>query len=394
MASQQHVSLAERIHQPGPKRMLSLDGGGIRGLITIEILARLEKLLREAYGDEKLVLSDYFDYVAGTSTGAIIATCVSLGLSVERIRHFYVTGGAAMFKRAPLLKLLYYRHLDTALSAQLQEVLKHKDGRKDPDPTLGDENLKTLLLVVMRNATTDSPWPISNNPFAKYNQRDHPGCNLDLPLWQIIRASTAAPTYFPPQEIVVGGTSYWFVDGAVTVYNNPAFILFLMATLPEYRLGWEMGEDKMLLVSIGTGVLSGGAKVLQAKQMTLLYNIKEVPSALIDAASSEQDLMCRVLGRCRHGDPIDRELENLIIDDVAAQSGLGPFGPRRFTYVRYNPALTTEGLKELGLGKIRPRDIQRLDSAKFMPELMAVGMAYAKRLSLADFGPLAPQPVA
>lgn len=372
--------------------MLALDGGGIRGLITIEILARLEKLLRESHGNESLVLSDYFDYVAGTSTGAIIATCISLGLTTEHIRHFYVKGGAAMFKRAPLRELLYYRHLDTALSAQLRDVLRHKDGRKVPDRTLGDENLRTLLLVVMRNATTDSPWPISNNPFAIYNQRDHPGCNLDLPLWQIIRASTAAPTYFPPQEIIVGGKSYWFVDGAVTVYNNPSFILFLMATLPEYRLGWEMGEEKMLLVSIGTGVLSGGAKNLQAKQMTMLYNMKQVPSALIDAAINEQDLMCRVLGRCRFGDPIDRELEDLVIQDEAVkQSGLGPFGPKRFTYVRYNPVLTAEGLSALKLDNIRAENVQRLNSAKFMPELMKVGEAYAKRVDLAHFGPFASQ---
>jgi hypothetical protein len=390
MPPHERVPLSERIQQPGPKRMLSLDGGGIRGLITIEILARLETLLREAHADPELVLSDYFDYVAGTSTGAIIATCISLGLSVERIRHFYVTGGAAMFKRAPLLELLYYRHTDKSLSAQIREVLKHKDGRQDPDRRLGDDDLRTLLLIVMRNATTDSPWPVSNNPSAKYNQRAHKGCNLDLPLWELIRASTAAPTYFPPQEIRVGDTSYPFVDGAVTVYNNPSFILFLMATLPEYRLGWEMGEDKMLLVSIGTGVISGGAKSLEPSQMTLLYNLESVPSALIDAALNEQDLMCRVLGRCRFGDPLDRELEDLVIgDEAAALSGLGPFSPKRFTYVRYNPVLTSDGLSALGLANIQAKDVQRIDSATFMPQLMTVGEAYAKRVDLAHFGPLA-----
>jgi patatin-like phospholipase/acyl hydrolase len=395
MVPPNHPTLVERIKRPGPKRMLSLDGGGIRGLITIEILARLETLLQEAYQDRTLVLADYFDYVAGTSTGAIIATCISLGLPVSDIRHFYLTGGAAMFKRAPIREMFYYRHLDKALSLQLQEVLKHKDGREQPDRLLGDETLRTLLLVVMRNATTDSPWPVSNNPFAKYNAAHLHDNNLLIPLWQLIRASTAAPTFFPPQEILIGKTPYTFVDGAVTVYNNPAFIMFLMATLPEYRLNWEMGEDKLLVVSIGTGVLSGGAKKLDPRQMTILYNMQSVPSALIDAAINEQDMICRVLGRCRFGDSIDSEIEDLkVSDEVALQSGLGPFGPKRFTYARYNPVLTTEGIRELGFTTIRAKDVQRLDSAKFMPQLMAIGKAYAARMQLAHFGSHAPKPVA
>ena len=64
------------------------------------------------------------------------------------------------------------------------------------DTTLGSEKLHTFLMMVLRNATTDSPWPLTNNPRAKYNDPTRPGCNLSLPLWQLVRASTAAPTYF------------------------------------------------------------------------------------------------------------------------------------------------------------------------------------------------------
>jgi patatin-like phospholipase/acyl hydrolase len=66
------------------------------------------------------------------------------------------------------------------------------------DMTLGSDKLQTLLLLVLRSATTDSPWPLSNNPSAKYNDRNRADCNLLLPLWQLVRASTAAPTYFHP----------------------------------------------------------------------------------------------------------------------------------------------------------------------------------------------------
>ena len=74
----------------GPWKLLACDGGGIRGIISIEILARIELELRKSSGNPKLVLADYFDYVAGTSTGAIIATLIALGYSVDQLRDFYL----------------------------------------------------------------------------------------------------------------------------------------------------------------------------------------------------------------------------------------------------------------------------------------------------------------
>jgi hypothetical protein len=74
-----------------------------------------------------------------------------------------------------------------------------------------------------------APWPVSNNPAAKYNALDRIDCNLRIPLWQFVRGSTAAPTYFPPEVGKVGEDEFIFVDGGVTMYNNPAFQLFLMA---------------------------------------------------------------------------------------------------------------------------------------------------------------------
>ena len=83
------------------------------------------------------------------------------------------------------------------------------------DTTLGDDELKTLLLIVVRNATTDSPWPLSNNPNALFNDPSREDNNLAIPLWQLVRASTAAPTYFPPEVVTVGEHDFVFVDGGV-----------------------------------------------------------------------------------------------------------------------------------------------------------------------------------
>src|SRR3954468_16407700 len=74
-------SFREKLDKNGPRKLLACDGGGIRGMISIEILGQIEAELRNAAGKPDLVLADYFDYVAGTSTGAIIATLVSLGFS-------------------------------------------------------------------------------------------------------------------------------------------------------------------------------------------------------------------------------------------------------------------------------------------------------------------------
>ena len=164
------------------------------------------------------------------------------------------------------------------------------------DTTLGSEDLKTLLLIVVRNATTDSPWPVSNNPNALFNDPSRADNNLAIPLWQLVRASTAAPTYFPPEIVTLGERDFVFVDGAMTMYNNPAFQLFLMATLDSYRLGWPATESDLLLVSVGTGTCPKADDRLRPDAMNLLFNASSVPAALMHAALNEQDLLCRVLG--------------------------------------------------------------------------------------------------
>ncbi len=363
------MSVQKILSKPGPRKLLALDGGGIRGIITIEVLAKIESLLQEKLGaDDKFLLADYFDYIAGTSTGAIIASCLSWGMRVSEVREFYINQGENMFDSASLLKQFQYKFEDKNLAQELREKFQEKDGSV---ATLGSSLLKTLLLMVMRNATTDSPWPISNNPYARYNDPSRPDCNLQLPLWQLIRASTAAPTYFPPEVIEVEkGEPFVFVDGGITSFNNPAFQLFLMATTKPYKLNWPVGEDKMLLVSVGTGMTPSANKNLKPGEMNLLYNAGAIPSALMFAAQNQQDMLCRIFGKCLEGDIIDREVGNMI--DINA-----PGGKKLFTYVRYNADLSHEGLSALGLTQINPADVQKMDAVDKIKELQAVGKAIA-----------------
>jgi len=358
------MSYRDKLDKISPRKLLACDGGGIRGIISIEVLARIESELRKSSGNLKLVLADYFDYVAGTSTGAIIATLIALGYSVDQTRDFYLRSGAEMFHKARLWERFRTKFEDDKLSKMLRDVIGE-------DTTLGSEKLRTLLMMVMRNATTDSPWPLSNNPKARYNDVGRADCNLKLPLWQLVRASTAAPTYFPP-EVVRVGRDFIFVDGAVTMFNNPAFQLFLMATSEPYRLLWPTGDDKMLLISVGTGASANANSNLSPEEMNLLYNAGTIPSALMAAALHEQDFLCRIFGKCLAGDSLDREIGSVIGQGI-------PDVPKLFTYARYNAELSREGLDALGLEHINAGHVQQIDSVEHIGEMQEVGQALAQQ---------------
>lgn len=373
--------VTQRLAAPGPKKILACDGGGILGLISVEILARLEDELRTRTGRPGLVLADWFDLVCGTSTGAIIAACISAGLSTEQIRRFYLDSGADMFHRASVFKRLKYGYDDEPLAAKLKRELNRALGHAPDAPAalLGDPGLRTVLMMVLRNHSTDSPWPVSNNPLAKYNQRDRPDCNLALPLWQLVRASTAAPTFFPPEVVSLApGTpkehTFVFVDGGVTTYNNPAFLAFQMATAAPYRMNWKTGTDQLMIVSVGTGGAARARPDLQAEDLWLLDHAKNIPGALMNAASAGWDMACRVVGDCRFGGALDRE-----IGDLVAAPGEAPSSTvhKQFAYVRYDPDVSRAGLDGLGLAEVNAEAVQVMDSIEHIDAIRRVGTAYA-----------------
>ena len=384
-------AILDRIDAPGPKKILACDGGGILGLISVEILAKLEADLRVKTRQPGLVLSDVFDFVCGTSTGAIIATCIAVGMSMGRIREFYEQSGRQMFDRASLLHRIRYSYNDEPLAALLRLALNQALGCTDgaPPALLGDHRLRTMLMMVMRNHTTDSPWPVSNNPRARYNDRARADCNLDLPLWQLVRASTAAPTFFPPEVVVFAeGTpreySFVFVDGGITTYNNPAFLAFQMATAGAYGVNWPTGPDKLLVVSVGTGNAPRARPGLKPGDLWLLDNARNLPGALMNAASAGWDMTCRIIGDCRFGAAIDREFGA----GMTLQGGAANWtGPKQFAYVRYDPDVTAEGLRALGLTAIAPESVQIMDSMDHVPDIQRVGQAYAEAVSLSHLEP-------
>jgi uncharacterized protein len=326
-------------------------------------------VLRDQSGDPELVLGDWFDYVGGTSTGAIIAGGVAIGLPVSRIEQLYRENMRSIFTRAGIFELVRARYDE----AGIETVLRREFGE---DRTLGSPDLRCLLLLGLRNTSTGSPWPVSSNPAGRYNRG--PGSNLELPLWQLIRASSAAPTFFVPEEVLVGGRTFVFSDGAVTTLNNPALQLVLMATLPAYHLGWPTGRDELLLVSVGTGASERLQTDLRAGDLNLLSYATQVPEALIHSAAVQNDYLCRVLGECRSGPRLDSELGDLV-------GGAGLLAEPLFSYVRYDAETHPASLEDLGVGHLSTESLDRIDGVDFIEEMSEFGRAISSRVEPAHF---------
>jgi len=343
------------------KALLALDGGGLRGAFTLGVLGELEQLLKTQTGaGSGFVLSDYFDFIGGTSTGAIIGSGLALGWTVDTLKDLYLRLGHTVFRP----RFLPLRAWSKYPGGPLRDQLEAEFGPR----TFGDPDLRTLLLIVTHNRTTNSPYPLANHPTGKFNTGESPTRrNRDQRLADLLWASTAAPAFFPAAVLDFGAGPQELVDGGVTAHNNPALQLFLTATLPEYRLEWPTGPDQLLLVSVGTGFLPAEQKKISRLRRHIIYVATSTPSGLMFAAANHNDVACRSLGQVRFGRPIDSELGDLT-------TGLAT---KHFSYARYNIAFDPLELASYGV-TADPRELARLDAVEHIETLMNLGTAYGK----------------
>ncbi len=241
----------------GAKRILALDGGGVKGVLTLGMLRVLEdEMRRRASGGAEFRLSDYYDLIGGTSTGAIIASGLALGLTVGELIELYMRLGPEVFGRTAGDGVFLQSKFESRnLRRALHSVLSTK--------TLGTEDLKAGLAIHAKRIDTGSAWVVTNHPLGAYY--DPPGDSGVYPnkryrLVDLVLASAAAPTFF--DEIVIDiefdekrrpTQKGYFVDGAVGANNNPSLQLFMLAVEPSYRFGWKTGADNLMMTSCGTG---------------------------------------------------------------------------------------------------------------------------------------------
>lgn len=324
----------------GPKRILSLDGGGLKGIVTLGFLDRIEALLKARHDDDpNFRLAHYFDLIAGTSTGAIIAAALAKGMTVAEVTEYYLLMGEKVFSRNWFRKgIIRARYDDKKLKKLLKEVF-------GTDTTLGDESLKTGVLIITKRIDTGSPWPIGNNPQGAYFDASADGTrigNADYPLWQVVRASTAAPAFFDPETLTITkgksrrkAVTGSFIDGGVSPFNNPALQAVMYTTLDGYRVNWATGGENLFVVSVGTGDSDPEhtpSKIAAKGAVKALLSLMDDCAALVETIMQWMSSGTKV-------SHIDRELGDLR-DDLVAPAPL-------FTYVRYNISFEPDEVKRL-----------------------------------------------
>lgn len=204
-------------------QILSLDGGGIKGLFSAAILSKFED-------DHNVNIINHFDLIAGTSTGGIIAIALGLGKSPSEILKFYVEDGPKIFNHN---KLRTIRHcFRTKYSSRLIEesLKKHFEDKK-----IGDS--KSRLVIPSYNMGEDNVY-IFKTPHHPRLQRDY-----KLPAWQVALATSSAPTYFPSFRKV---DNIRLIDGGVWA-TNPIMVAIIEATSM-----CEASLSSIRVLSIGT----------------------------------------------------------------------------------------------------------------------------------------------
>ena len=386
-AVQHHnAALQERLHAPGPKAILSLDGGGTRGIVSLAFLERIEAVL--CGPDPAACLCDHFDLIGGTSTGAIIAAALALGWRVSSIRALYDEFAHSVFRRrwyrvSPLVNRYDPGRLEALLNAHFGRTAE------GDELLLGSKALRTGLAIVAKRVDTAQPWVVSNLPDAPYYaDRDGQNGNWRIPLRNLVRASAAAPTFFRAVSLPLGpkadGTAEIgrFVDGGASPYNNPAMRLFELARLRCYGLGWPPGRDSLLIVSVGTGrfrvredypALKPGHIATWARsrprQLLLLQAFRVLHGMIGDGSTHA----LRSLQGFRYTPlpfPVDSEVGDMAHDLLGAEP--------LFTAVRYD--LDLDDAQDTAL---KPRELQtlrRLDAPEQMQALWALAQAAAHRV--------------
>lgn len=290
------------------RRILSLDGGGIRGLVSSLWLAGVEDALVQA---GKPGLLKRFDLLAGSSTGALVACGLAIGLAPDDLAEIYrkqrheIFPGMAerLWSRASRL----FSHGPSAPRYDgkgLEKVLKKVFGAT----TLGQAK-KPLLIT---SYDTVSRTPVVFKSF----KPEHAG----LPMWEVCRASAAAPTYFPAHGMTVEGRKRSLIDGGV-VANNPTACAIAEAMRKDQRV--DDAHD-LVVLSIGSGERNRPIDLKSAREWGALEWAVPIIDVLFDGNTDAVDYIARHLvgdGYFRMQAELTPGMDDL--DDVSATNIAG-----------------------------------------------------------------------
>ena len=231
-------------------KILSIDGGGIKGLYSASILKRFEEKF-------SCLTSDHFDMICGTSTGGLIALAISLKIPAEEICDFYTNKGSLIFPKYKKRKIPFFGTIDYGLFKQIAKGGKYSDkGLKDAlIEIFGNkkiEDCNNLLCIPSYSVTEAKP---------KVFKYDHRQGDLSrdnkAPIVDIALATSAAPTYFPLAESEFYHKEQ-FIDGGVWA-NNPTLVGLVEAL--NYFVGENKDYNEIEILSLSSLTITGGKKV-------------------------------------------------------------------------------------------------------------------------------------
>lgn len=248
-------------------KILSLDGGGIRGLLTAVLLHELEKSLEEP-------LHTYFDLLAGTSTGSILACGIASGIKTEKIIDLYMEEGRTIFPGSfnkNMNRLL--RTFSQGVSAPkysdkgLKKVLSKVFGEKK----FGNLNTRTLVTaydVLNRDAIVFKSFKA---PFDK------------LYIWEVCKSSASAPTYFPAHVMKISRSKVPLIDGGV-VANNPTACAISEAIVISKKKNLQVSHEDIIVASFGTGEMTRPITIDESREWGALEWAVPIIDVLFDGA--------------------------------------------------------------------------------------------------------------
>lgn len=207
-------------------KILSIDGGGIRGVLPASYLAYIEEKLKD-----KDKIHEYFDMIVGTSTGAIIALALSLGISAKDILKLYEEKGSSIFPFRPRkfnFGFIIPKYSNKKLKKELKNLFKEETIIND---------CKTRVCIPTINITRGKTV-VRKTRHSKDLEHDYL-----LPVWQVASESSAAPGFFPAFE---DDNKCQYIDGGLWA-NNPT----LIGIAEALKLGYSLEQIKVL--SLGTG---------------------------------------------------------------------------------------------------------------------------------------------
>ena len=275
-------------------RILSIDGGGIRGVIPATILCYVEQKLQELSGRPNARIADYFDMIVGTSTGGILACFylvphaenknISAKYTADQALKFYANEGYNIFNRSKRKKWFGLRQLVNATQydeRKIEGIFNQEFGGLKMSQLLK----KCLITTYCMKYEPESSVKHSKSAYF-FNSHDHLS-ERDFYVKDVVRSTSAAPTYFAPAKIknLADGAQLTNIDGGVFA-NNPTLCAYSEARNSRFdQLDYPSAKD-MLILSLGTG---GGQFALPPVKESPKWGVinwaKSIPEIMMDGST-------------------------------------------------------------------------------------------------------------